>query len=474
MGPKSPTRTFQNVKKVFVDWSKNVAFQSYPKIFDDELHFLVKFLWLLVFLVFSGITSYLCVQSILVYLQWGIVSTIEIIRESPTEFPAVTICNANPFTTKTAQKLISNITILSFGKDIDQFTTDQVLQNFTDVYEMTKMLVSSKNYGEMSKQLLSLPLDIIKCSFNNKPCSTNSDFTWYYHYVYGNCLQFNTGANASLVRKTKTEGPIHGLSLILYVPESQCLYPNLDGHGLKLFIHNKTFGPRINELINIKAGFSTNVAIEKTISYKTPHPYSACQDLTTHTSVYRSALKSANKPYRQYDCIKLCLQRHLIDKCECFWTRYLTFDKSIQPCLNLTQMYCINEQLNEFIITEECLGQCPLECETVTFNVQTSSLDYPSQSLYSYLLNNSEYKDSFKNRTGRNYSMETISACLVSLNIFFPFTQYTEISQEPKLHVFELVSQIGGSMGMLVGFSIFHLLELFEILLLVLFTLFND
>ena len=39
-------------------------------------------------------------------------------------------------------------------------------------------------------------------------------------------------------------------------------------------------------------------------------------------------------------------------------------DKSIQPCLNLTQLNCINEQQNEFKLTEECLGQCPLECDT--------------------------------------------------------------------------------------------------------------
>ena len=50
---------------------------------------------------------------------------IEIINEKPTEFPAITICNSNPFTTKGAQDLISNIAVSNYGIDIDNFTTDQ-------------------------------------------------------------------------------------------------------------------------------------------------------------------------------------------------------------------------------------------------------------------------------------------------------------------------------------------------------------
>ena len=105
---------------------------------------------------------------------------------------------------------------------------------------------------------------------------------------------------------------------------------------------------RITDEINLKTGFYTNVAVQKTLSFKTAKPYSECQDLTSFSSVYQIALKTANKTYRQYDCIKLCLQRLIIDTCECYWTRYTNLDRTIQPCLNLTQLSCINEQQNEF------------------------------------------------------------------------------------------------------------------------------
>jgi hypothetical protein len=48
------------------------------------------------------------------------------------------------------------------------------------------------------------------CTFNNKPCS-KVDFTWYFHYVYGNRLQFNTGVNSTILM-TNIEGPLNGLT----------------------------------------------------------------------------------------------------------------------------------------------------------------------------------------------------------------------------------------------------------------------
>jgi len=291
--------------------------------------------------------------------------------------------------------------------------------------------------------------------------------------VYGNCLQFNTGVNSS-IRMTNIEGPLNGLTLSLTIPKNNNPYPNLEGRGLKLFIHNRTFAPRINDVINIKAGFTTNVAIEKTFSFKAPYPYSECHDLSKFSSEYYNTLKTANKTYSQYDCTKLCLQKLIKEKCDCYWTRYINLDESIPPCLNLTQLDCIFEQQNEIEFDESCLEQCPLECESVTYVAQLSSLDYPSSTLYTYLANNSEYLKSFLSSTGKNFSTDTAASYLVSINIFFPFTEYKEISLEPKLHLFELVSQIGGSMEMLVGFSMFHLIRFIEIHFLILLTLIKN
>ena len=130
-------------------------------------------------------TAYIVSKNFLEYFSYETVSKIDVISEKPTEFPAITICNANPFTTTTALKLISNITISNYGRDIDKFTSQEVLKNFSFVNEMTRMYVTQANYGSSKKKLLGNTIGIQDCLFNNQACSFNEDFTWYYNYVYG-------------------------------------------------------------------------------------------------------------------------------------------------------------------------------------------------------------------------------------------------------------------------------------------------
>jgi hypothetical protein len=53
----------------------------------------IKCMWLLLFLIFSSIGSYMVYKTISNYLEYEIVTKIEYIRENPIEFPAVTIKN---------------------------------------------------------------------------------------------------------------------------------------------------------------------------------------------------------------------------------------------------------------------------------------------------------------------------------------------------------------------------------------------
>ncbi len=139
-------------------------------------------IWLSLFLIFTALTAYFVTKNFLDYFTYETVSKIDIKTEHPTEFPSLTICNANPFTTTKAQQIISNITVANFGKDINKFTPDEVLQNFSEVNEMTRMTVNRNSYGDASRKLWGNVIGVQDCTFNNKPCS-KVDFTWYFHYV---------------------------------------------------------------------------------------------------------------------------------------------------------------------------------------------------------------------------------------------------------------------------------------------------
>ena len=75
--------------------------------------------------VFAAATAWVVYLGIFNYFEYDIVTKLDVINQRPADFPVITICNSNPFTTKGAQDLISNIAVSNYGIDIDNFTTDQ-------------------------------------------------------------------------------------------------------------------------------------------------------------------------------------------------------------------------------------------------------------------------------------------------------------------------------------------------------------
>ena len=80
------------------------------------------------------ITSSLVIQIIFEYFEYEVVSKIKIVSERPTSFPAVTICDANPLSTKEAEYLIRNVTLEEYGIDID-------LINYKDFSNISSNLI---------------------------------------------------------------------------------------------------------------------------------------------------------------------------------------------------------------------------------------------------------------------------------------------------------------------------------------------
>lgn len=237
------------VKMELVEWSVRTKFDCYSKVFTEKSS-LLKFVWLVCFLLFSAATAFCVARNLHDYYSFEVVSKIEIVNEKPIEFPAITICNANPFTTLSAQDLLNNITVFNYAKNVNTFTSDEIFNNVSFVYEMGRMYASRNEFQTIDKKRLGNELSIPQKYFNNQ-LLTSSDFTWYFNYFYGNCQQFN--ANRRIISlKTMTEGPTYGLSLVIAVPLNENKYPTLDGDGLKLFVHNRSFVPKITEVINLK------------------------------------------------------------------------------------------------------------------------------------------------------------------------------------------------------------------------------
>ena len=92
-------------KDDYIQWSLMTKFDCYSKIFDTK-NVCLRFIWMFFFVIFTGFTGYFVAKNVIDFYDYETISKIEIINEKPMEFPTITICNANPYTTKEAEELI--------------------------------------------------------------------------------------------------------------------------------------------------------------------------------------------------------------------------------------------------------------------------------------------------------------------------------------------------------------------------------
>jgi hypothetical protein len=82
-------------------------------------------------------------------------------------------------------------------------------------------------------------------------------------------------------------------------------------------------------------------------------------------------------------------------------------------------------------LTENCANYCPLECESHSYALEISSLQTPGKT---------------------------------RIKMFYRSLKFTQIRQEPKTQLIDLVSNIGGTFGLFIGISFVSLFEITEIL----------
>jgi hypothetical protein len=112
-------------------------------------------------------------------------------------------------------------------------------------------------------------------------------------------------------------------------------------------------------------------------------------------------------------------------------------------------------------ILQEC--DCPFECEVSDYNYEfVSSSDFPTLSYYlQNYQNNSLILSKFGNETQMSY--ENVRKSITRVSIYYNHLRDTQIVDSIKTQVFDLVSSIGGLLGLFLGFSFLSLIELVEI-----------
>ena len=455
---------YSNLKAKLVKWSLEVKFDGWAKIFRYKNKFL-KFIWLLIFLTFSGLTSYLVCLNMIDYFQHDVVTKIEVISERPTTFPTLTLCNSNPFTTKSDQVLMQNLMYELYGEDINgsDISFYKAYERIQSVTKIAKLRKAFQNKTE------TFNFNIVNCKFNKAECDKQSDFNSIYLFDYGYCWQFNSGLKTNL-KQSVTEGAEFGFRLMLdnlfeLLNESN-KYPATYSKGLILFVHNQSYIPTSSsEGIYLEPSTDSFISIERTFTFNEPSPFSPCQDSGSADVEIDAFIRNSNQIYQQSTCLNLCLQKYVINECGCYYPKYGMVIQS-QSCLNRTQMNCVSGLISKFTskYLDECLNKCPLECNSIKYEMQLSTLSYPNEQILQLL------KELYKDQSSL---FDNYKESAYSINVFYPYLDYTQITQSPKTLPIDLISQIGGSLGMFLSLSLFHFAEFIELIIESLLILFK-
>jgi hypothetical protein len=280
---------------------------------------------------------------------------------------------------------------------------------------------------------------IINALFDTDPNvqqDPNNHFESFILPFLGKCFRFNSGKNMSNheipIKNSIQGGRFDSLQLIIDQPEQ----------GLFIWIHNRTiplYSPE--DAILVTLGLQNEITIEKTIESKLGEPHNQClKDFTRfekNKTIINSILKDSLS-YTQRMCFDKCFDLVFLKENSCGCREPLSF---IDCLKNETLRECSSNYLNEFNkknLNEECSDYCPLECDSISF---------------SYSIHTQLNSENFTN---------------TMIKIFYKTLKYTSIVQQSKIEPTQLISNLGGYLGLFVGLSFVSLFEIAEIIIQIL------
>ncbi len=385
---------------------------------------------------------------------------VDVVEESPVTFPAVTICNINPYdTSDQATMNYLNRTLVNKSLSINKIATDSepaIEQVRSSQALLQASVLADRQLNDSQKTSLGFKINslLISCYFNNVQCN-ESDFTWYYTFEFGNCYTFNkkTGSEASLKKNSKP-GRYSGLSLELFTGISEIHDILTIEKGVYVSVHNNSQIPLTKfDGVRISPGFDTDISIRRSYQLKKDSPFNDCR-LDTATildddSEYFKKTVSLSK-YSQYLCYEICLQyEFIIKECNCSDPSVPASpnDKTIKFCDTASLLKCVLKVRNKFdetSISSQCAKFCPAECEKMRFTSQLSASQYPTRYYFDIIKDQPKLKNKFSGFSNKkNLSYDTFKESVLMVNIYYGDLSYTSVVESPAYTIDSLLGIIG-------------------------------
>jgi hypothetical protein len=451
---------------------------------------ILKLIWLICLLASAGYCMYELVIAVMAYLQYGVVLTITPIYEAPTNFIAVQICNNIAYDNQAISSYVTNITN-QYNITLNTFST---LKQYTDTVSalVKSKLAKQAQSGAFNSFQAGYNLEnmMISCFYDGNACS-QKDFFYQNDFNYGDCFSFNLGSinNAGYsplnstppIVQSSFTGAANGLQLELFVgsPANQAL---TYGSGIRVTVYNQSTIPFPKDMgITVPTGMQTDIIVSRSFIYHLGQPYSNClSDPVDYTqnSVLQTLLNNytlsngVTQVYKQSYCLKVCLQQYIINQCGCydlsFTMQNWNSSGGLRGCYEDADLICYQQQYTNFINNNQdvvCYAMCPLECNEIILDTQTTYATYPALWYANLMLNNTAFINMVQQTAPANTTIDYsfVAANTLLVNVFYDKMGYSCTQESPAMTVDALIATFGGNVGLFLGVTFLSLVEFVEI-----------
>ena len=446
-------------KSLILKWLKSSSIHGLPRIMDSRRCYF-KIMWAIVFICSTSYMVWSVLRLVKDYHEYPSYISTSIIRETPTNFPAITFYN---------NRIIHKERYCQLNKDSSICpTSSRYYDHDNDICDgkvIADVYRNKSNFFQLQDMLLF-------CSYNDKEC-TVKDFTLE-ETNYGYFFIFNQGKyvnGSSYDIKTSRSQIESGLILELYLgnpsKDTDCLINN---GGFQISIQNQscTFA-KVNEQTYLaEGGTDVTITISRNFIYKLGQPYGNCtkdvsRNSTFHSKLFDYIIYTVDIPYKEIYCLLVCKQEELIRQCNCSSDMIIgnspSFDKVDFCDKNATNNECMRKfQENYDTDSWHCRNECPLECDSVKYDVKSYVTSYPT---------NYYWHDELKywaNKKKINLMGDDYSKSFVRLNLKYENMEYTITEQKISVTLNQLIANIVGFLGLCIGVTILSAFEVSELI----------
>ncbi|XP_070539351.1 uncharacterized protein [Ptychodera flava] len=310
--------------------------------------------------------------------------------------------------------------------------------NFDEILKVGKDRISK--LGHQSRDF------ILKCSYHGTRCDA-SDFFTSQDEKYGNCFTFNHKGD----RFVKTPGAKDGLLLTLFTEQEEYTAVYGKDSGVRVIIAPADLAPlpQLNGF-TIKPGSVTSIAIRENQLTRMYPPWGNCTYGGTE-DLFK--VEGFQNKYSVLACENACVLNALEQYCGCTDSIHRNgrvcrlLDEDEDRCKNLIYYFSRNNML-------PC--DCRQPCRERQFSLTMSQSLWPSDVYLRHLLQ-SVHNENPKTRN-INDALSARSN-FVKLEIYLERLSY-EVTSEYKAYTWEdLLSDIGGTLGLYIGLSVITVCE---------------